>query len=77
MKKIIEFLSAPVVNLVVGLILCLWIGCCIWYLGDSFCAPSAFYGGLTVIAIDIFSYGFNALADQRRSKKSSGQDLDA
>lgn len=75
MKKIIEFLSAPVVNLVVGLLFYLWLGCCIWRY-DSFDRISAFYGGLFVIAIDIFGYGINALIDQVRSKKSSGQDLD-
>lgn len=70
MKKIIEFLSAPVVNLIVGFVLYLWLGCCLW-LYDSFDRKSAFYGGLFVIAIDIFSYGFNALVDKYKSKKDS------
>lgn len=43
MKKLIEFLSAPIINLVVGLLLYLWLGCCIWTY-DSFDRKSAFYG---------------------------------
>ena len=74
MKKLIEFLSAPVINLILGLILYLWLGCCFWQY-DGFDRKSAFYGGLFVIAIDIFGYGFNALCDFRKSKKSR-QDLD-
>lgn len=70
MKKIIAFLSAPVVNLIIGLVLYLWLGCCIW-LYDGLDRKSAFYGGLSVIAIDIFGYGFNALVDQHKSKKES------
>lgn len=70
MKKVIEILSSPVVNLFVGLILYLWIGCCFWFY-DGFDPKSAFYGGLVVIAIDIFGYGVNTLCEQVRSKKSS------
>ena len=75
MKKIIDFLSAPVVNLIIGLILYFWIGCSMWQY-DSFDRFSAFYGGLFVIAIDIFGYGFNALVDQFRSKRTTRQDPD-
>lgn len=67
MKKVIEFLSAPIVNAIIGLLLYIWIGCCIWQY-VSFDRYSAFYGGLTVIAIDIFGYGFNALVDQFKAK---------
>lgn len=74
MISVIKFLSAPVVNLVAGLILYLWLGCCIWAY-DGFDRFSAFYGGLFVIAIDIFSYGFNSLMPWTRSKKVD-QDLD-
>ena len=75
MKKIIDFLSAPVVNLIIGLLLYFWIGCSMWQY-DSFDRFSAFYGGLFVIAIDIFGYGFNALVDQFRSKKNILQNPD-
>lgn len=57
MKKLIEFLNHPLLHLVIGLLLYLWIGGGIWYLGDTFDPISAFLGGLTVIAMDIFSYG--------------------
>lgn len=68
MKKVIEFLSAPIVNVFVGLLLFIWIGCCIWQY-DSFDRYSAFYGGLFVIAIDIFGYGFNTMVDRVKKKK--------
>lgn len=70
MKKFIECLSSPEVNMILGLMLYLWLGCCFW-LYDSFDRKSAFYGGLFVIALDIFSYGFNSLCDRRKSKKVS------
>lgn len=69
MKKIIEFLSAPVINLILGLILFIWVGCCIWQY-DVFDRKSAFYGGLSVIAIDLLFYGYNALLDSRKSKNN-------
>lgn len=68
MKKLIEFLSAPAVNLIIGLLLYLWLGCCIWSY-DSFDSFSAFYGGLFVVAIDVFGIGLNALVDMYKSKK--------
>lgn len=74
MKKIIEFLSAPVISLIVGLVFYLWVGCCTWQY-DGFDRKSAFYGGLFVIAIDILFYGYNALYDSRKSKKNR-QDFD-
>ena len=55
MKKVIEFLSAPALSMFVGLLFFVWIGCCIWFY-DSFDRFSAFYGGLFVIAIDMFGY---------------------
>lgn len=61
MKKFIEFLNHPLLHLVIGLLLYLWIGGGIWYLGDAFNRASAFLGGLTVIAMDIFSYGAHFL----------------
>lgn len=68
MKKVIEFFSAPAVNLIIGLFLYLWLGCCIWQY-DAFDRISAFYGGLFVVSLDIFCYGFNALVDKFMSKK--------
>lgn len=74
MKKIIEFLSAPVINLIVGLVLYFWVGCCMWQY-DGFDRKSAFYAGFFVIAIDIFYYGLNSLCDSRKSNNNR-QDLD-
>ena len=57
MKNFIEFLNHPLLHLVIGLLLILWIGCCIYILGDAFDSVSAWLGALTVIAMDIFDYG--------------------
>ena len=75
LKKLIEFLSAPVVNLVVGFILILLLSFCESKY-DAFDRVSALIGAFITIAIDIFGSGFSALLDLRRSKNSSGQDLD-
>ena len=52
MKKFVEFLNHPLLHLVIGLLLYLWIGGGIWHLGETFDPVSAFLGGLTVIAMD-------------------------
>lgn len=70
MKKFVEFLSAPIINLIIGLLLYLWLGCCIW-MYESFDRKSAFYGGLFLIAIDIFFYGLNSLMDKAKEKKNT------
>ena len=70
MKKVIAFLSSPVINLIIGLVLYFSVGSSI-FLYDSFDRRSAFYGGLFVIALDIFSNGFVALYKQHKSKKES------
>ena len=68
MKKIIEFLNHPLLHLVIGLLLYLLIGCGIWHLGDTFDPVSAFLGGLTVIAMDIFDYGVHFFYAKCRKK---------
>ena len=57
MKKFIEFLNHPLLHLVIGLLLYLWIGGGIWHLGEAFDPVSAFLGALAIIAGDIFDYG--------------------
>ena len=74
MKKIVDFLSSPGLNLFAGIILFLLIGCVLFNY-DSFDRMSAFYGGLSLISLDILFYGLNGLLDNRKSKKSC-QDLD-
>lgn len=69
MKKFIEFLNHPLLHLVIGLLLYLWIGCGIWYLGGAFAPPSAFLGGLSVIAMDIFDYGVHFFYHKKRLEK--------
>ena len=66
MKKFVQFLNHPLLHLFIGLLLYLWIGCCIWFLGDSFCPVSAFLGGLAVISMDIFDYGVRFFYNIRR-----------
>lgn len=68
MKKIIEFLNHPLLHLVIGLLLYIWIGAAIWYLGDTFDPVSAFFGGLTVIAMSIFDYGVHFFYAKCRKK---------
>ena len=68
MKKFVEFLNHPLLHLVIGLLFYLWIGGCIWHLGDSFDPISAFLGGLTVIAMDIFDYGVHFFYAKCRKK---------
>lgn len=67
MKKFIEFLNHPLLHLVIGLLLYLWIGGGIWHLGECFDPVSAFLGGLTVIGMDIFSYGARFLYRNKSS----------
>ena len=57
MKKYIEFLNHPLLHLVIGLLLFLWIGCGIYNLGDAFDPVSAWFGAFALIAMDIFDYG--------------------
>lgn len=68
MKKFVEFLNHPLLHLVIGLLLYLWIGGCIWHLGESFDPVSAFLGGLTVIAMNIFDYGVHFFYVKCRKK---------
>lgn len=70
MKKFIEFLNHPLLHLVIGLLLYLWIGGVIWHLGDAFDPASAFLGGLIVIAMDIFDYGVHFFYAKCRKKSS-------
>lgn len=70
MKKIIDFLSAPAVNMFVGLILILYLGYCISQY-DSFDPVSAFAGGFGFLFMNIFDYGFNCLVDRWKSKKTN------
>ena len=67
MKKFIEFLSHPLLHLVIGLLLYLWIVGGIWHLGEAFDPASAFLGGLTAISMDIFSYGAQFLYRKKSS----------
>ena len=54
MQKFIGFLNHPLLHLVIGLLFYLWIGGCIWHLGESFDPISAFLGGLTLLLIFVF-----------------------
>lgn len=76
MRKIIDFLTSPVVNLIFGFVLLLWLGGTIMYLGIDFCPISAFLGALYFIAIDIFSYGLHSILGRRKGEKNTRQDLD-
>lgn len=68
MKKLAEFLSLPIVCLFTGLLLFLLIGCAIWNLDASgeFCSYSAWLGAGTVIALNIFDYGWVLLTNKKK-----------
>lgn len=66
MKKIVNFLNLPFVNLVAGLIIFLFGGHCIYVLGDSFSKPSAFVGAIAVIGLSIFDYGLFSFFKKRK-----------
>lgn len=51
-----------------GLLLFLWVACCVWSFGDQLSVPSAFCGAFFVIALDIFSYGMNSMLNQLMAK---------
>lgn len=57
MKKFIEFLNHPLIHLVIGLAMILWIVCAATSLGDDYDLLSGFYGALFVVALDIWDYG--------------------
>ena len=75
MKKIIDFLSSPVFQIVVGFIFYYFLCVCVWNY-DSFDRSSAGYGALLTVSFYAFASGFFDLIERLISKKKSDQDLD-